>query len=93
MTNTEQLLRSAERIGIVVTEKQEVPLGMGDNKAIRAGEFAIWLNSNRWFNFEKGKWRYTFEHGTMISKKSYEKNYSKTHEELYGMFLKERYID
>ena len=62
-----------------------------NSEATRAGEFAIWLINNRWFNFEKGKWSYTFEHGTMISKKSYEKNYRKSHDELYTIFLKEMY--
>lgn len=55
----------------------------------RAGEFAVWLNANRWFNYEKGKWHYTFEHGTAMSTQDYEKNYMKTHEELYAIFCKE----
>jgi len=58
-----------------------------DKNAVRAGEFAIWLNENRWFTYEDGKWKYTFEQGTCISNKSYKKNYCKTHEELYELFL------
>ena len=50
------------------------------------GPFAEWRNENRWFNFNDGKWRYTFDHGTATSKKSYEKNYTKTTEELYQMY-------
>ena len=57
--------------------------------AERAGKFAIWLDENRWFNYKNGKWHYTFEHGTAISMESYEKNYTKTHTELYKLFLKE----
>lgn len=55
----------------------------------RAGKFAVWLNVNRWFNYEKGKWHYTFEHGTAMSAQDYEKNYMKTHKELYAIFCKE----
>lgn len=55
----------------------------------RFGEFALWLQNNRWFNYENGKWRYTFEQGTAISTANYEKNYTKTHEELYAMFCNE----
>jgi hypothetical protein len=59
----------------------------------RAGEFAVWLKDNRWFNFDKDlmKWKYTFESGTSISKKSYEKNYMKTSEELFIIFEEENY--
>jgi hypothetical protein len=56
------------------------------NKAI---QFAEWLFENRWFNFENGKWSYTFQQGTSISKKTYEKNYVKTTQELYSIFEKE----
>ena len=53
--------------------------------------FAEWLFDNRWFNFDKasGKWSYTFEQGTAMSKASYEKNYKKTTEQLYAMFENE----
>lgn len=56
-----------------------------ENDIIR---FAEWLNENNWFTFQDGKWRYTFEHGTAISNKSYEKNYTKTTEELYNIYKK-----
>lgn len=59
------------------------------NNGDLAGKFTIWLTENRWFNFKDGKWRYTFEHGTAISKVSYEKNYTKTNEELYAIFYEQ----
>lgn len=54
-----------------------------------AFEFAIWLNKNRWFNFDEKhqKWCYIFEHGTAISRKEYEKHYMKTNDELWVMFI------
>lgn len=55
----------------------------------RACRFAEWLQENRWFSFSQGKWNYTFEDGTSISKKSYDKNYRKTTEELYIKFCQE----
>lgn len=50
--------------------------------------FALWLNENRWYNFDRtyNKWCYTFESGTSISRKAYEKDYMKTSEELYKIF-------
>lgn len=54
-----------------------------------AFEYAIWLNQNRWFYFDKKyqKWCYTFENGTAISRKEYEKYYMKTNDELWVMFI------
>lgn len=54
-----------------------------------AFEYAIWLNQNRWFNFDEKyqKWCYTFEHGTAISRNEYEKYYMKTNDELWVMFI------
>lgn len=51
--------------------------------------FAEWLYRNRWFHFENGKWHYTFEMGTSMSDKTYQKNYVKPTSELYAMFQKE----
>lgn len=36
-------------------------------------DFYIWKDEERWFCFSDGKWNYTFEHGTSMSKSSYEK--------------------
>lgn len=52
-------------------------------------QFAEWLKENRWFHFEDGKWSYTFEHGTSISREAYEKNYRKTTKELYQLWYRE----
>jgi len=52
--------------------------------------FSKWRHDNRWFHFSNGKWEYTFEHGTAgISKSSWEKNYRKTDDELFNLYLKE----
>lgn len=51
--------------------------------------FAEWCYRSRWYTFEDGKWRYTFEHGTAMSKAAYEKNYAKTTEQLFNIFLKQ----
>jgi len=50
--------------------------------------FAEWLYENRWFYFDRStqKWHYTFEQGTSIPKKTYEKLYVKTTTELYKLF-------
>ena len=53
--------------------------------------FTEWLHRNRWFTFENGKWNYTFEMGTTISKESYNKNYRKTTAELYDIYCNETY--
>jgi len=45
-------------------------------------KFILWKDTNRWFNFSDGKWNYTFEQGTSISKENYEKDYRKTTKEL-----------
>lgn len=55
----------------------------------RACKFAEWLQENRWFSFYDGKWSYTFQQGTAMSRKTYERNYMKTTEELYVMFCNE----
>lgn len=51
-------------------------------------KFAIWLNKNRWYNYDEkaGKWCYSFEHGCAMSQAEYEKNYMKTSEELFDLF-------
>lgn len=49
--------------------------------------FSKWLYDNRWFNMENGKYCYTFEQGTSISQKQYEKEFMKTPQELYEKFL------
>jgi len=51
-------------------------------------KFAEWLQENRWFSFTNGKWNYTFEQGTVISKANYEKNYRKTTTELHNTLKK-----
>lgn len=48
--------------------------------------FAEWLYKNRWFSMEGDKWCYTFEMGTSMPQKTYEKNYMKTTAELYEIF-------
>jgi len=56
--------------------------------SIDAVAFAEWLYENRWFYFDHStqKWHYTFEEGTSIPKKTYEKLYIKTTAELYKLF-------
>lgn len=53
-----------------------------------AVRFAIWLNENRWFEYDKktSKWCYTFQGGTSISKKAYETQFMKTSQELYSLY-------
>lgn len=48
--------------------------------------FPIWMQQNRWYNFSGGKWHYTFEEGTAISKETYEKKYTKTPTELFELY-------
>lgn len=50
-------------------------------------EFAEWLYQNRWFRFEDGKWHYTFEMGTSLSRNEYQKNYVKTTQQLLAKFM------
>lgn len=52
-----------------------------------ATKFSEWLQENRWFSFINNKWHYTFEMGTSISEESYNKNYTKTTEQLFNKFL------
>lgn len=73
---------------IMPTAPDESPSSSSEEEAIG---FAEWLNENRWYNFdnEKKKWCYTFEHGTSLSKGTYEKKYMKTSTELYNEYLKQ----
>ena len=74
-----ELAKSCADIAITHAEKKSVG-------------FAQWLQGNRWFNFDKQaqKWCYTFEMGTSIPRKTYEKDFMKTSEELYKEFLKQK---
>ena len=56
----------------------------------REGEFAEWLYQNRWFSFENGKWHYTFEQGTVMGDKTYQKHYVKTTAQLYEQYLQQK---
>jgi hypothetical protein len=53
-------------------------------------KFSEWLNKNRWYTFSDGKWDYTFEHGTSISKQEREKDYRKTTQELIRLFINKK---
>lgn len=55
-----------------------------------ACDFAEWLYKNRWFSFENNKWYYTFEQGTSMSDKQYQKEYVKTTAELYTIFKQQK---
>jgi len=48
--------------------------------------FPLWMQQNRWYNFQNGKWRYTFEQGMAMSKETYEKRYTKTPNELFELY-------
>lgn len=52
--------------------------------------FDKWKHENRWFSFENGYWHYTFEQGTSISDKTYNKHYRKTPDELYSQFIEQQ---
>lgn len=56
------------------------------NRKVAIG-FAQWLQENRWYSFINGKWHYTFDQGTAMARKTYEKDYMKTTEELYNKYL------
>lgn len=60
-----------------------------EDMATNSIRFAEWLNENRWYNFDKEcqKWCYTFEMGTSLPRKTYEKYYMKTSDELYKIFI------
>lgn len=60
-----------------------------DNLLLDFG-FIDWMWDNRWFNKVDGKWHYTFEQGTYMSQKTYQKNYVKTTEELYQLYLESK---
>lgn len=53
--------------------------------------FAEWLQEKRWFYFNHatGRWHYTFEQGTSMNKKEYEKHYTKTTSELLTLFIEQ----
>ncbi len=53
--------------------------------------FVRWRQDNRWYNYNisTDKYYQTLEHPTAMSKKSYEKNHTKTREELIQLFLKD----
>ena len=55
-----------------------------------AKEFYQWRIDHRWFDRSRGKWNFTFHHGTYISYKAYEKSYRKTTEELIQLFLQQK---
>ena len=57
------------------------------NEAFVCG-FAEWLYQNRWYYFDQqsGKWHYTFEMGTSISKATLEKHYRKTTAQLLNEY-------
>lgn len=54
-------------------------------------KFAEWLQENRWYTYhpDTKKWHYTFEHGTAIAKKTYDKNYKKGTYQLLLNFMSE----
>ena len=85
----------AERIEIFPSDevmvdediKHNVYAAMDKYAKEQAIAFAEWKIANRWFTYEDGYWHYTFEPGTAMSEKSYNKNYRKTTEQLYAQFI------
>jgi hypothetical protein len=65
---------------LIIAYLDESPPKEGNKE--REMSFAEWLQENRWFSFENGKWYYTFEQGTCMSDKEYQKKYVKTTAEL-----------
>lgn len=67
-------------------------LAMDEYAKQECGDFAEWLNMNRWYTYDYSKnvWYYSFEHVTAISDANYLKNYTKTTEELYNIYLKQK---
>lgn len=53
--------------------------------------FAEWVYKNRWFRFENGRWEYTFEQGSSVSRGEYLKNYIKTTAQLYELFKQQKH--
>lgn len=53
-------------------------------------EFDKWKYENRWFHFDGQYWEYTFEQGTVIGEKTYNKHYRKTTEQLYELFTNQQ---
>ena len=77
------------KIGYFVTHQTDlynIPYILESEHNRIVEEFYIWLQENRWFTFSNGKWNYTFEHGTSISKETYENKYRKTTQELLEIF-------
>lgn len=60
-----------------------------------AMKFAEWLQENRWYTYdpEERKWHYTFEHGTAMPQKTYDKNYKKGSYQLLLNFMTELGIE
>ena len=49
--------------------------------------FDKWKYENRWFLFDGQYWQYTFEQGSVVGEKTYNKHYRKTTEQLYELFI------
>jgi len=93
MQTKEEILKKYGCINSVIEVHcypEELYVPMNNYAEQQAILFAVWLRENRWFHYENGKWYYTFEQGTAIHKKTYDKNYIKTSEELYKIFLIEQ---
>ena len=56
-------------------------------QAIAFDDFRV---KNRWFSFERGHYYHTFDHPTAMSTKEYNKNYVKTRDQLYMLFIEEQ---
>lgn len=85
-----------QAIGLSANEQGIINQALATNKTAEittdvAVKFAEWLQENRWFSFYDGKWNYSFEQGTSISKVTYEKNYRKTTDELFEEFINNHY--
>ena len=80
-------INDSESVGM--TQSEVLP-AMEEYAKQEAEEFAIWLNTNRWYNFENGKWHYTHEHGTSISRQAREKHYMKTTSELFLKYKQDK---
>lgn len=69
------------------TCRPELFAAMDEFAKQQAIAFDQWKVENRWFSFENGYWHYTFEQGTSMSEKTYNKHYRKTPDELYALFI------
>lgn len=56
----------------------------------QAIDFDEWRIRGRWFSFENGYYYHTFEQGTSMSDAYYKKNYVKTREQLYDLFIEQQ---